>query len=795
MKRILVLGAGFYHRRIYIHLKDGGYHIIGADKNPGAEAAPLAHAFYPVDIADADAVTDLARRTRVQAVMPLNEFGMRAHAAAVETLGLLGNSRKSAEWVVDKEAMRLRWAEASLPQPSFAAFGGRDESGDLEEARRAAKQVGFPCVIKPADSGGSGRGVLILHGEEDMEEGVAFARPFARNGRMLLENFIGGTEMTIEGLVVDGAHTILATSDKEKPPLRTRVSTSLNYPAKFKGRVMARVHDVVHEAVHCLGLTHSATHTEVIVTPEGEPRLVEMGARGGGGHVFSDLVGLVSGGGHAPGAGANPLRRTSRPERAVATRGLLSIFQPAAGRVARGAWPGKGLGPARGGGHRHVQTARGHGGGAEQQPAPGRIRGHQGAGQERGLGTGQRRGALRRIRDRTRGPIIFIKKSVTMKFEDMVEFELNIQKDRLRYIETVLAGRTECPFPPRKIYLEPTNICNYRCVHCVHDGAMTRSPGYLDADLYKRRLNEIAHLRLHVKIQFTGVGEPLLHPRWHEIIRHAADMGFFTLMNSNASLLTPENSAKLVESGLDYLHVSLDGLTKATYESIRRGGDFEKVIGNLFNLFEARHKAKGYHLAVVLGIIDQDRNREELKRFMAYFGKWPFHHVVSGELFNHMGTVEEANLACADRQALPRDRHPVCNTPWDLLSINCDGQAVACNYDYDNRYVIGDLHDAGFLELWNAEPMQRFRKATLDRDFEAIEGNGPLCSACSIKWQKDYHLPSNFSSEIERMEEYLVRAIHRCAHHRERNLEFRHMEERLLLRRREVLEGVMAFAE
>lgn len=295
MKKLLILGAGFYHRRIYQTMRREQYYLIGADRDPAAPAAPLAHEFHAVDIADENAVTALARERDVDAVMPLNEFGMRAHAAAVEELGLFGNTRQSAEWAVDKEVMRMRWAEWNLPQPRFAAFGGGDAKTDLIEARVAAAYVGFPCVIKPADSGGSGRGVLILHNVEELAEGLAFARPFARNCRLLLEGFIEGTEMTVEGLVVDGKHTVLAASDKEKPPLRTRVATSLNYPAKFEMRIMARVYEIVHEAVRCLRLTHSATHTELIVTPEGEPMLVELGARGGGGHVFSDIARLVSG--------------------------------------------------------------------------------------------------------------------------------------------------------------------------------------------------------------------------------------------------------------------------------------------------------------------------------------------------------------------------------------------------------------------------------------------------------------------------------------------------------------------
>ena len=377
-----------------------------------------------------------------------------------------------------------------------------------------------------------------------------------------------------------------------------------------------------------------------------------------------------------------------------------------------------------------------------------------------------------------------------MKFEDMAEFELNIQKDRLKYIKTTLNKEIYCNFPPRKIYIEPTNVCNYKCIHCVHNGALSRKPSYLDVSLYKRRIDEIEHLRLHTKIQFTGVGEPLLHKNIFEIINYAAQKGFFTLMNTNASLLTRENSAKLVDSGLDYLHISIDGARAETYEKIRKGGKFRRVIENLFNLFEARYEKKGYHLAVILGIIEQEKNRKELEEFQKFFSRFPFHHIVTGTLFNHMGTIEEANLAYRELNSQPPAEYPCCNTPWDLLSINSDGSAVGCNYDFDNRYVIGDLARQGFMEIWNDDRMLRFRKAILDHHYTEIEKNGSLCSRCTIKWQQDYRLPENFYSEIARMEDYLVRAVRRCSGHRSRNISIRNKEQSLFKVKQTILNEV-----
>lgn len=100
--------------------------------------------------------------------------------------------------------------------------------------------------------------------------------------------------MTIKSISYDGDVQILAISDKEKPPLRTRVATSLNSPANLSEETLNQVRTLVEHAVQALGIKLGPAHTEVIVTLQG-PKLVETAARPGGGHIFSLIVQAVSG--------------------------------------------------------------------------------------------------------------------------------------------------------------------------------------------------------------------------------------------------------------------------------------------------------------------------------------------------------------------------------------------------------------------------------------------------------------------------------------------------------------------
>jgi biotin carboxylase len=287
-KTLLVLGASAYYVRVVELLREAGYRTVVVDRNPNAPALRYADAHEIIDITDRKEVLKAATHHKVDGIMAVNDFGVRTAAYVSSTLGLIGISPSTAEMSNDKGLMRECWSRAGLRNPAFQIVTS------LGEARVASREVGIPCVVKPTDCGGGGRGVSVVWREADLEWAYEFARPFAHNRRMIVEEFLDGLEMTVETISFRGAVHVLTMSDKEKPPLRTRVATALNYPAGVAASTRAEVCHLVDRAVMALGIGDGPAHTEVIVTPAG-PTLVETGARGGGGHIFSTIVSIVSG--------------------------------------------------------------------------------------------------------------------------------------------------------------------------------------------------------------------------------------------------------------------------------------------------------------------------------------------------------------------------------------------------------------------------------------------------------------------------------------------------------------------
>ncbi|HXK62505.1 MAG TPA: radical SAM protein, partial [Acidobacteriota bacterium] len=171
--------------------------------------------------------------------------------------------------------------------------------------------------------------------------------------------------------------------------------------------------------------------------------------------------------------------------------------------------------------------------------------------------------------------------------------------------------------------LEPTFRCNLACPMCPR---FSSEDPQLDMTIatYERIL-EVMHLA-HT-VDFTGWGEPLLHPRIFEMIRAAKSKGCLTSMTSNGTALNERNCARLLESGLDRLAVSIDGVRPETYNSIRVGSDFQRVENNLITLSRMieQHKSK---LELAIAYTLQEANADELcllLRWMSSIGSRVLH--------------------------------------------------------------------------------------------------------------------------------------------------------------------------
>jgi biotin carboxylase len=282
-KTVLLVGAGRHQRRAIQRAHDLGVRVVAVDRNPDAPGLAVADAGEVVDFSDVERVVDVGRRHAVDGVLTISaDRAVPVVAAVAEELGLPGIGTKVAHAMTHKVAMRRRLGEAGVPQPRFAA------AHDLRDARAAAARVGYPAVLKPADSGGQ-RGVFKVDSEDDLDAHLHAALAESGTGEAIVERFHEGLELN--GLVVsrDGKGMVLTLSDRLRPPgIGFGVGWIHVYPTTIFGDVLDEAARVALHAVHALGLGDGIAFPQLLVE-DGRSLVVEVAARVPGGQM-ADLA-------------------------------------------------------------------------------------------------------------------------------------------------------------------------------------------------------------------------------------------------------------------------------------------------------------------------------------------------------------------------------------------------------------------------------------------------------------------------------------------------------------------------
>jgi len=261
-----------------------GLRVAAVDRNrdaPGLQEADIAKV---VDFADADAVIKATARLKLDGVLTVSaDRAVPVVAAVAEARGLPGIGVESAHLMTNKIAMRRQLADWGVPQPRFAALR------TISETRRAADEVGFPSVIKPADSGGQ-RGIFRVESLDDIHAHLHEALSASPTGEAIVEQFVEGIEMN--GIVIarDGASFPLTLSDRLRPPgIGFGVGWIHVYPATTYGEQLDESERVAAHTVNALGLRTGIAFPQLIAAPDGRVVVVECAARIPGGQM-ADLV-------------------------------------------------------------------------------------------------------------------------------------------------------------------------------------------------------------------------------------------------------------------------------------------------------------------------------------------------------------------------------------------------------------------------------------------------------------------------------------------------------------------------
>jgi radical SAM protein with 4Fe4S-binding SPASM domain len=318
---------------------------------------------------------------------------------------------------------------------------------------------------------------------------------------------------------------------------------------------------------------------------------------------------------------------------------------------------------------------------------------------------------------------------------------------------------------PAHMKIELTNYCNLACPMCPHE-QMERAVGYMRPELFRRVIDlavpELEFAYLH------HLGESLFHGRIGELIQYGRARGVAMGLSTNATYLDHRKARLLLESGLDFLVISMDGASPDTYERLRVGGDFATTIENVRAFFEMRRRIPN-QTTVVVQMIVTEANRGEVEAFARLWGDVDGAQVMIKEARDWAGQVDLVKLGrrrehgLATGSALPRPEvsprldtssaqardavsvrprspasggllsasvarvHQVpCRMLWTELTVLWDGDVVPCVNVYEKQNVLGNLATQSLDEIWNGRAMKQLRRSHLADDV----GHIPVCATC-----------------------------------------------------------------
>lgn len=294
------------------------------------------------------------------------------------------------------------------------------------------------------------------------------------------------------------------------------------------------------------------------------------------------------------------------------------------------------------------------------------------------------------------------------------------------------------PLPgPLTVFVEPTNICNFKCVYCPESFTdfEERSGGLHRMDLatFERVAGEIAAIGPIKTLNFYMMGEPLVNGHLPRFVRIAKDKQAAEriCVTTNATLLKETIARELIEAGLDYLRVSVyGGSAEAHSRRTQSKIPLDRIVRHVAQFRKLRDELKAPTFIYVKMIDTQ--SAEENAQFLDLFGS--IGDEVTLEPVMNWNDPEEGDLSQMQRDArlsldYYRLKKQVCPFPFYTLVVHADLRVSVCCVDWAKETVVGNLRYETLEQIWRGQKLRDFQLMHL----QGRAGEHKACRDCTYR--------------------------------------------------------------
>jgi len=292
---------------------------------------------------------------------------------------------------------------------------------------------------------------------------------------------------------------------------------------------------------------------------------------------------------------------------------------------------------------------------------------------------------------------------------------------------------------PRIVVVETGNICMLKCPTCPTANAMKRPAGFMTMDTFQALIEQLDWKTDKLDLGYSG--EPLLNKQIFKMISLASAKGIPTGFDTNGMELEP-HIGDIIESGLKYITISLDGLDQEALSSFREGADFKKIYGGIKKLCDRKRAENRQFPKITLQTIVMKSNESQLDTIKRLATDLNIDKVVFKSLNLNIGfwlPEKEKELLAA--RLLPRDiKHSrytasdvfkrqkgnnPCIFPLNDMVVLYNGDVILCCLDFNGRHVVGNILRTPLRQIWRSKEYADYRKKVFGRVLD-------MCKECNF---------------------------------------------------------------
>lgn len=305
---------------------------------------------------------------------------------------------------------------------------------------------------------------------------------------------------------------------------------------------------------------------------------------------------------------------------------------------------------------------------------------------------------------------------------------------------------------PSQLLVDVAEYCNLECIHCPH-ATFKKSEHYngakLDPSLNKKLVDEVKLFGKGITqyIRYASNGEPLIHPQIYEMLKYAVDNSDTKVtLTTNGTLLNEQNIARLIDTGVDVVDISIDAFSAETYSKVRINGDLNITSGNAINLIKEAKKCGGKS-KIVISYVELPENSNETSSFEKFWKDNGADYVVIRRLHSCSGAKE--SLAEQRRNENDSIKRRPCLYPWERIVLNPKGFLDYCPSDWFDGSRITEYKDTTIKETWNGEYYRELRLAHMSNDYSNYKFCGQCPDWVATRWPDEGRSYANMIEDFK----------------------------------------------